>query len=138
MIVLDTNVIAETIRAKPARHVVQWLDEQSADELYITAMTEAEIRYGIAILPAGRRRDSLFAAAERAFCELFLGRILEFDRAGAAAYSRIAAKRKTLGRPITTADCQIAAIAWVHGATLATRNESDFIHTGIDLVNPWR
>lgn len=130
-------MLAETIRPNPAQQVVQWLNEQPADCLFITTMTEAEIRYGIAILPSGRRRDGLLAAAEHAFRELFHGRIIPFDRAAAAVYARIASDRRTIGRPITTVDCQIAAIAYAHGAAVATRNEADFIGTGVDVRNPW-
>lgn len=136
-IVLDTNVLAETIRPEPAEQVIQWLNQQPAHSLFITTMTEAEIRYGIEILPAGRRRDRLLAAAERAFRDLFHERILPFDRIAAGAYARIAADRKAIGRPITTADCQIAAIAYAHGAAVATRNDADFMGTGIDVRNPW-
>jgi predicted nucleic acid-binding protein len=136
MIVLDTNVISELMRDRPARTVLTWLDDQFASTLFITAVTEAEIWTGIAVLPLGRRRRGIGAAADRAF-EIFAGRILPFDSDAARAYATIAAERRASGRPITQADCQIAAITRCRGAQLATRNVKDFEGTGVTVINPW-
>jgi hypothetical protein len=136
-IILDTNVVAETLRVQPNLAVIGWIDGQPTENVFTTTVTEAEIRYGIAILPTGRRRDSLLCAAEDVFRGFFADRVLTFDRLAAATYAEIAATRRAQGRPITTADCQIAAIAYVHGAVVATRNEADFRATGITVINPW-
>lgn len=137
MIILDTNVISETMRERPHTGVLDWIDRQAAGELYITAITEAEIRTGIAILPEGSRKLGLLEAAERAFGTLFAGRVLPFDSDASQAYARIAADRRVRGRPISQADCQIAATARSAGASLATRNVSDFDGCGIDVIDPW-
>jgi len=136
MIVLDTNVISELMRDCPAQTVMSWLDDQFASTLFVTAVTESEIWTGISLLPRGRRRRGIEAAAERAF-EVFAGRILPFDSEAARTYAMIAVERRASGRPITQADCQIAAIARCRGARLATRNVRDFEGTGVSLINPW-
>ena len=136
MIVLDTNVISEVMREHPQAGVLAWIDRQAAGELCVAAITEAEIRTGIAILSEGSRKLGLLEAAERAFGELFAGRVLPFDSAAAQAYARIAADRRARGRPISQADCQIAATARSAGASLATRNVSDFDGCGIDVIDP--
>lgn len=100
-------------------------------------MTEAEIRAGVAILPTGARRRGLAEAAERAFGELFAGRVLPFDSSAARAYSEIVPVRRAQGRPLPLADGQIAAIARSQGMTVATRNVGDFEHTGVEVINPW-
>lgn len=138
MILLDTNVLSETMRPDPERAVLSWLDDQDATSLYVTAVTEAEIRYGLAILPPGRRREELSAAAEQALGLYLLGRILPFDSAATRAYAEIAAARRATGRPISQADGQIAAIARAKGAALATRNTGDFEGCGLALIDPWR
>jgi len=137
MIVLDTNVISETLRGEPDPAVLAWLDERAAAGLFVTTVTEAEIRFGIARLPEGKRRDGLATAAEQAFETLFQGRILPFDRDAARDYAAIAVHRFAIGRPISQFDCQIAAIACSRGAAVATRNVVDFAETGLELVNPW-
>jgi len=134
--VLDTNVLSELMRPKPSPRVVAWLTSQPATELFTTAITEAEIFYGIELLPKGKRREGLLAAAEAMFAEDLAGRVLEFGGDAARVFSRIAAHRR-LGKPITHADAQIAAIAQVHGAKLATRNASDFEDCAVDVVDPW-
>ena len=136
MIVLDTNVISELMRDRPAQAVLTWLDDQFASTLFVTAVTESEIWTGIAFLPSGRRRRGIEAAAERAF-KIFAGRILPFDSEAARTYAMIAVERRASGRPTTQADCQIAAIARCRGAQLATRNVRDFEGTGVSLINPW-
>ena len=137
MIVLDTNVISELMRRTPSRSVSDWIDLQSSGSLFITAVTEAEIGYGLALLPPGRRRDVLTDAAERAFRGLFGGRILPFDGEAAVLYATIAAESRAAGRGISQFDCQIAAIARARGAALATRNADDFVGCGLEIVNPW-
>ena len=137
MIIFDTNVISELMRQDPETKVVSWLDDQPTSSLFITAITEAEVLRGIAILPEGRRKRGLAAAAEYAFNVLLNRRILPFDSAAAQAYAAIAAERLAAGRPISQSDCQIAAIARARGAAVATRDAGGFIGCGIDVINPW-
>ena len=111
MVVADTNVVSEPMRSDPSAEVLAWLDRRPARELFVTAVTEAEVRTGIAFLPAGARRRGLAEAAERTFGSLFTGRVLPFDSDAARAYAEIAAVRRAVGRPISQVDCQIAAIA---------------------------
>jgi len=137
MIVLDTNVVSELMRAKPSGAVVQWVAAQPAASLYVTSITLAEIFHGIALLPAGRRRDAILAAAESMFEVEFGGHVLPFDGVAARAYAGIAAARRRAGRPISNFDAQIAATALIARASLATRNVSDFEDCGVKLLNPW-
>lgn len=137
MIVLDTNVVSELLRPAPAKQVEAWLSAQDGAEVYFTAVGEAELRHGVAILPAGRRRTSLAKVIEGILEEDFRDRILPFDRAAASAYAAIAAKRRAAGRPISQFDCQIAAIARAHEASVATRNTGDYEGCGIDVIDPW-
>jgi predicted nucleic acid-binding protein len=137
MILVDTNVVSELMRAVPAPAVLSWFDEQEAGELYFSAVGEAELRTGAAILPEGKRRDRLIAEVDAMIAEDFTGRVLPFDSVAAKAYAAIAASRRAAGRPITQADCQIAAIARAAGAALATRNVRDFQGCGIEVVDPW-
>ena len=137
MIVLDTDVVSELMRDNPWPAVLAWVNDQLVHNLFVTAVTEAEIRAGIAFLPEGKRRRGLAKAAERAFSELFSGRVLPFDSEAARSYAGIAAQRRKAGRPIAQADCQIAAIAHSRGAVVATRNIRDFEGTGVDVIDPW-
>ena len=137
MIVLDTNVVSELMLDAPNPDVLAWVDGIPALELFVTAVTEAEIRTCIAFLPDGARRRSLANAAERMLGRLFAGRILPFDSDAARAYADIAADRRAAGRPIGEADCQIAAIARSRGMAVATRNIRDFPETGIETIDPW-
>ena len=137
MIVLDTNVVSELMRSNPSSRVIAWVAKQPAAELFITSITEAEIFYGIELLTRGRRREGLLAAAEAMFAEDFAERVLVFDSDTARAFSRIAAHRRTLGRPISHADAQIASIAYLQGAKLATRNVVDFRDCGVEVIDPW-
>jgi hypothetical protein len=136
MFLIDTNVISELMRATPAPSVLSWFSTQDPSTLYLSAVTEAELRTGIAILPAGQRRDGLKAALDATIAEDFEGRILPFDTDAAKTYAEIASMRRAAGRPISDADCQIAAIARAAGAVVATRNLRDFEGCGVDLVNP--
>ena len=137
MIVLDTNVVSELMRPSPQPTVVRWLDDQPPSTLFVTAVTEAEVRTGIAVLPQGTRRSGLTDAAERAFGVLFAGRILPFDSLAARAFAAISAGRRAAGHPISHADCQIAAIARSREAQVATRDARGFQGCGIDVINPW-
>ncbi len=138
MIVLDTSVVSETLRLDPADAVKRWLEAQPATSLFTTAICEAEILYGVALMPAGRRRTALEHAVAAIFAEEFAGHVLAFDSAAARAFAEIAARRRRSGRPISGLDAQIAAIASSHGATVATRNVEDFTDCGIMVVSPWK
>lgn len=137
MFLIDTNVIFELMRATPAPSVLNWFSTQDPITLYLSTVTEAELRAGIAILPAGQRREGLRAALDATISEDFEGRILPFDTDAAKTYADIASMRRAAGRPIADADCQIAAIARAAGAIVATQNLRDFEGCGVDLVNPW-
>ena len=137
MILLDTNVISELMRAEPAQAVLDWFAKHDAADLCISAVTEAELRTGVAILPEGQRRDRLQAAIDAMIDLDFQARILPFDSLAAKAYAEIVAQRRASGRPIAEADCQIAAIARATNAPVATRNVKDFDGCGIRLINPW-
>lgn len=138
MIVLDTNVVSELLRPVPARQVEDWLALQDGATVYFTAVGEAELRHGVAMLPAGRRRAALSKAIQGLLEEDFRSRVLSFDRAAACAYADIAADRRAVGRPISQFDCQIAAIARANHAAVATRNVGDFAGCGIQVIDPWR
>ena len=137
MVVLDTNVVSELMRGTPHRDVLAWLDRQRTRDLFVTSVTEAEIRAGVAILPHGARRRGLAEAAERTFGHLFAGRVLGFDSPAARAYAEIVEVRRANGRPLALADGQIAGIARSRGMAVATRNLGDFEGAGISLVDPW-
>ena len=138
MIILDTNVISELMRMKPAEPVVRWVANQPSNSLCTTTVTQAEILHGVLLLPKGKRRDGLDEAAHLMFASEFAGRVFSFDGDAASAYARIAAARRRSGRPISQLDAQIAAIADSTGCDLATRNLSDFEGCGIDLHDPWQ
>jgi predicted nucleic acid-binding protein len=137
VIVLDTNVVSELMRSRADARVVAWVDELPAGEVYLTAITTAELRYGVARLPEGSRRTDLADRVARMIEDDFAGRVLPFDDDAAAHFADVAAARERAGRRVTTADTQIAAICRSHGAELATRNTRDFVHTGVQLVDPW-
>ena len=137
MIVLDTNVVSELMRDSPHQTVRAWFSDQPASSLFVTTVTEAEILTGIALLPPGRRRRGLSEAAARVFATLLTGRILVFDSDAANIYAEIFAQRHEAGRPMSQADCQIAAIARSRSASIATRNITDFEGIGVELINPW-
>lgn len=137
MIVLDTNVISELTRQTPDPGVLSWLDSQTASEVATTAVTAAELWYGVARLPAGHRKRELTAAIRGLLTEDFHGRVLPFDERASVRYADIVSSREQIGRPIGVAGAEIAAICRDLGATLATRNIADFEETGIELINPW-
>jgi predicted nucleic acid-binding protein len=135
--ILDTNVVSEPMLASPSPIVQTWWSQQQPGALFITAVTVAEILYGIELLPQGKRRVALLAGAELMFGKVLAGRILPFDEEAARAFAAIAASRRRQGRPITDLDAQIAAIARSRNAALATRNTADFEDCGLRLLNPW-
>jgi predicted nucleic acid-binding protein len=137
VLVLDTNVLSELLRPVPAPKVLAWLDAQAMDTLFTTAITRAEMLYGVRILPAGQRRDGLLQAVTAIFSTDLTGRVLPFDEAAADAHAEIAAQRRALGRPSSQSDLMIAGIVRSHGATLATRNTRDFQDCGFHVVDPW-
>ena len=137
MIILDTNVLSELMRPKPASRVSEWVAKQPATELFTTSITEAEIFLGIELLAHSKRREALLHAAEAMFLQDFGGRIFGFESEAARVFSRIASHRRGLGRPIGNADAQIAAITKHQRAKLATRKVADFADCGIELINPW-
>ena len=125
------------MRPEPTPSVAAWVADRDAEELYLTAVSAAEMLYGVATMSAGRRRNALGAAMNR-WLELgFADRILPFDSSAARAYAEIASRRQHAGRPIGEPDCQITAMSRSHGAVLVTRNLRDFEDTGVDLVDPW-
>ena len=137
MIILDTNVVSELTRPLPNPNVLQWVSERSPNQLYITVITEAELRYGVELLYPGRRRSSLEAAVERMIGGYFRGRVLSFESEAAPVYAEIRASRRVMGRSIKELDCMIAAIARVNDAVVATRDTGGFDDCGVEVINPW-
>ena len=137
MIILDTNVLSEPLRVSPSSQVIRWLNDNPPGQLFTTAITEAEILYGISVHPDGKRKSVLQEGTERVFQELLQDRILPFDSKAAHVYAEIASFRRKIGRPMSRADAQICAIASVNRAVIATRNTADFEGCGVELVNPW-
>jgi predicted nucleic acid-binding protein len=137
MYLLDTNILSAMMSAEPAPGVAAWISGRPPELLFTAAVCQAEILAGLAILPEGRRRSDLNTAARAMFLEDFEGRVLPFDMAAAAAYADIFAARRRAGRPATTIDLMIAAIARSNGASVVTRNVADFEECGIAIVNPW-
>lgn len=137
MIVLDTNVVSELGKAYPNPGVASWFAAQELTDLYITAITEAELLYGSERLPEGRRRNDLMLADEEMVNWVLGGRVLPFDRSAAKAYALIRVLRETNGLPIQDRDCMIAAIACVHVAAVATRDLYGFEDCGVEIINPW-
>ena len=134
---LDTNILSELMRPSPFPAVVEWLDAQPAEQLFISAVTQAEIELGLALLPEGRRKNELLQAAKEIF-SLFDGRNLPFDAAAAQEYALIVAARVKAGRPVSVEDAQIAAIARGNNLRLVTRNSKDFERIdGLIVINPW-
>ncbi len=136
MIVLDTNVLSELMRPEPEGAVLQWMNAQPG-ALYVTALSYAEILFGIDLLPRGKRRQRLGEQAAAMFTEDFAGRILSFDAAAAPAYAAIVGQRQRAGQRLSAVDGMIAALARIHGAAIATR-DGDFAGCGVPLINPWK
>jgi toxin FitB len=137
MIILDTNVVTEVMKASPAAAVVSWLNARDSSALFLTAITLGEIHYGLRAMPQGLRRHRLEEGFERVIAAAFTGRILAFGEEAAAHYGEVMARRKELGRPLSVPDGQVAAIARLLGFAVATRNVRDFLACGIEIVNPF-
>ena len=138
MIVLDTNVLSALMRRVPEQPVVEWLDQQPAESVWITSITLFEARFGLALLPKGRRRQALEAAFEQLMVEDLDGRVLDFDRPSAEAAATLAAARQRSGHPIDMRDTQIAGIVLARHAKLATRNVQHFADLSVQVINPWK
>ena len=138
MILLDTNVISEPLRREPEPGVIEWIDAQALETLYLSAITVAELRSGIALLPAGKRRTGLLENLERRVLPLFAGRVLPFDLPCTQTYAELIAKAQKAGLAIAAADCFIAATAAANGFAVATRDTSPFEAAGITVINPWK
>ena len=138
MILLDTNVLSELVRPTPDPTVLGWAAGVPRAGIATTAITEAEMRHGLARLPPGQRRQALEQAVERLFAELLAGRVLPFDRAAARHYAGFTTARLAQGRPVAMADAMIVATALAHGAAaIAKRNTADFEGCGLPRINPW-
>ena len=138
MFILDTNVVSELMRPRPDPVIESWFAEHATSSLFLTAVSEAELRFGLAVMPIGKRREGLASALKRVLETGFANRILPFDSSAARAYAKIAAARRRVGRPIPVADCQIAAIARSRDMAVATRNVRDFEDAGIEISDPWK
>jgi predicted nucleic acid-binding protein len=137
MIALDTNVVSEIMRPQPTSAVLRWFDAQTPDHLWLTAVTAAELMFGVARLPDSARKQQLAQAVGVMLEQDFSGQILAFDLSAASVYADMVAQQQRLGRPIAMADAQIAAICLSQGASLATRNTKHFEGLGLTLINPW-
>jgi toxin FitB len=137
MILLDTNVVSEPLRPAPDAQVIYWIDAQALETLFLSAITVAELRAVVALLPAGKRRKALHDSLETQVLPLFAGRVLPFDEASAQAYAELMAKAKALGLAIASADGYIAAIAAANGLAVATRDIRPFQAAGVKVINPW-
>lgn len=137
MIILDTNVVSEPLRPAPDGAVIAWLDEQTPETLYLTAINLAELLEGVERLPGGKRKSRLAQALDEQMLPLFEGRILSFDQAAAEAFARVNARARKAGLTMGFADAQIAAIAAAHGFAVATRDVAPFEAAGIKTLNPW-
>jgi predicted nucleic acid-binding protein len=137
VIILDTNVISELMRPQPHPAVFAWAAAQPRRTVYTTSVNKGEILFGIAVLPQGRRRNAIAAAAKSVFDEDFAGHVLPFDADAAIYFAELVASRRRAGRPIQTLDAQIAATALVFAADIATRDVSGFSGCGVNVINPW-
>ena len=138
MILLDTNVVSEPLRPAPDTRVVEWIDAQVLETLFLSAITVAELRAGVALLPAGKRRSGLQESLETRVLPLFAGRVLPFDLGCTQAYAELMAKARASGLAITSADGYIAAIAAANGLTVATRDTGPFKAAGTAVIDPWQ
>ena len=137
MIILDTNVLSALMRAAPEMAVVDWLDRQSAESIWLTSITVFEAHLGIALLPRGKRQRALAAALDRLVSEDLGNRVLDFDLSAALEAAALAATRQKAGRPVDLRDTQIAGIALARKASIATRNVSHFEDLKVPVLNPW-
>lgn len=138
MILLDTNVVSEPLRAAPDARVIEWIDAQPLETLFLSAITVAELRAGVALLPAGKRRTGLAENLETRVLPLFVGRVLAFDMACTQAYAALMATARAAGLAIASADGYIAAIAATNGLAVATRDTGPFKAAGATVIDPWR
>ena len=138
MILLDTNVVSEPLRPAPDPRVIEWIDAQPLETLFLSAITVAELRAGVALLPAGKRRSGLQQNLEKRVLPLFAGRVLAFDLACTAAYAELIAKARAAGLTVATTDGYIAAIAAANGFAVATRDTGAFAAAGAAVINPWQ
>ncbi|MBZ9908621.1 type II toxin-antitoxin system VapC family toxin [Mesorhizobium sp. BR115XR7A] len=137
MILMDTSVMSEPWRPAPDPRVIAWIDVQAVETLYLSAVTVAELRFGIAAMPSGKRRTILHDRLEQDALPLFAGRILPFDLDASRAYADLMVQARAAGKAIGNADGYIAATAVAHGLTLATRDTGPFAAAGLNTVNPW-
>lgn len=137
MIVLDTNVVSEPLRSRPHSAAVDWLDRQVIETLYLTTITLAELRFGVASLPAGRRRDRLGARIEDEVIGAFTGRILAFDEPASVAYATLRTRARDQGLALGAADAYIAGIVAAHGFAIATRDRAPFEAAGVAVIDPF-
>jgi len=137
MILLDTNVVSEPLKLSADAAVLAWIDAQLIETLYLSTISLAELRFGIAALPPGKRRDTLHSSLEQRILPLFTGRILPFDDAASKAYAVLRARARVEGKAIAPADGYIAAIAMTHGLIVATRDTGPFEAAGLTVINPW-
>ena len=138
MILLDTNVVSEPLRHVPDNRVIAWIDAQPLETLFLSAITVAELRAGVALLPAGKRGAGLQQSLEKQVLPLFAGRVLPFDLACTRAYAELMAKARSAGLGVATADGYIAAIAAANGFSVATRDTHPFEAAGAAVINPWQ
>ncbi|ACI52757.1 PilT protein domain protein [Gluconacetobacter diazotrophicus PA1 5] len=138
MILLDTNVVSEPWKPVPEPRVLEWIDAQAIETLWLSAVTVAELRFGIAAMPAGRRRSILHQSLEQDVLPLFDGRVLPFDLAASQAYADLMMRARSDGRAIGQADGYIAAIAASRGYAVASRDVSPFEAAGVKILNPWQ
>ena len=138
MILLDINVVSEPLRPAPDARVIEWIDAQPLETLFLSAITVAELRAGVALLPAGKRRTGLQQNLDNRVLRLFAGRVLPFDLACTPAYAELMVRARTAGLAIATADGYIAAIAAANGFTVATRDTGPFEAAGVAVINPWQ
>ena len=137
MILLDTNVVSEPLRPAPDARVVAWIDAQALETLFLSAITVAELRAGLALLPTGKRRAGLQESIETRVLPMFVGRVLPFDLGCTQAYAALMAKARTSGLTVASADGYIAAIAAANGLAVATRDTEPFEAAGARVINPW-
>jgi hypothetical protein len=137
VIILDTNVVSEPMKPDGHCGVQAWLDEQIAETLYLTSISLSELLLGVEVLPDGKRKVGLAAALSELLTTLFGARVLPFDQHAGTMYAGLVGRARAAGRAISMTDAQIAAIAAVHGFTVATRDTGPFVAAGVPVVNPW-
>ncbi len=137
MMILDTNVLSEFSRIKPSPVVMRWVDGLDRDDIHVTAVSKAELLFGLEYMPAGKRKADLMSVYQDLFNATLRGKVLPFEDEACRTFAQLAATARRNGRSLSTADLQIASIALLHGANLATRNTRDFEHPGLTVINPW-